>query len=203
MSEELKSLKDISFTGITGRIEFEDNGDREVGAGCTILNHDGTAYQAVGDWDQSTNFVLKTGVTEADFVWPTASGEKIKDVILPLCTTDDIGFIVADCGANSKRSITFAVAVDDGQSPICEGGESKPDDLDVDCEYSPINSTSSVLASTLGVAGAIFCGICALWVALNAKDSRIPQFEGNVKCRYFVRFASLIKLKINLRFVLV
>ena len=53
ITEELYTL---SFSGLTGTVDFEDTGDREIGTGFTIQNFDGTAIDGagvvtMGNWD--------------------------------------------------------------------------------------------------------------------------------------------------------
>jgi len=61
-----------SFSGASGTMEFESNGDREVGLPYAFLNHDGDSFVTVGVWKKETGLVAD--VTK--IVWPTASGGK-------------------------------------------------------------------------------------------------------------------------------
>ena len=186
-----EALKVISFESVTGTVDFETNGDREIGAGFTIKNYKTTGFEAIGDWDKSTGVTFKVGA-EAAINWPTSDNSKPKNLVLPNCMTEDIIATVADCDASGKRKATFAIKMN-GENPVCEDGTQLPADTEVDCEYSPADSSAGVLAVLLGVVGGGICGLWAFWIVLkfNTKVIKIAQ---PVFCLSFCVAAALLSL---------
>ena len=78
-----EALKKVSFQGVTGTVEFMDNGDREVGVGSAILNHDGLGdFSPLGSWTREAGFVYGEGRTRDGIVWPSSTGEQPSGVII-------------------------------------------------------------------------------------------------------------------------
>ena len=77
-----EALKKVSFQGVTGTVEFMDNGDREVGVGSAILNHDGGEFVPLGSWTRETGFVYGEGRTRDGIVWPSSTGEQPLGMII-------------------------------------------------------------------------------------------------------------------------
>ena len=85
----MNALKNVSFTGLTGKIEFENSGDREVGAGFTISNHDGTNFVTKGNWDTSTGFVASAGSDISTFTWATSDNSQPLNIVVKLILDEE------------------------------------------------------------------------------------------------------------------
>jgi len=77
-----EALKKVSFQGVTGTVEFMDNGDREIGVGSAILNHDGGEFVPLGSWTREAGFFYGEGRTRDGIVWPTSTGEQPSGVVI-------------------------------------------------------------------------------------------------------------------------
>jgi len=186
-----QALKDISFQSVTGTVDFENNGDREIGAGFTIKNYKTSGFTAIGDWDKSTGVVFAEGAKEA-ITWPSAGNVKPKNLVLPYCMTEDIIATVGNCEASGKRRATFKIKME-GENPVCEDGTKVPGETEVDCEFSHSGSSAGVLAYLLGVVGGGVCGLWAVWILIkfNTKVIKVAQ---PVFCLSFAIAAALLSL---------
>jgi len=168
-SQMQEALKSISFEGITGTVDFESNGDREVGVGFTIMNWASSdGYVTLGNWDKDSGLVYEDGA-EASIVYATEDNSSPPDIILPSCNTDDIIPTVAEkCSSAGKRAVIYAIKTNpETGDDVCEGGVPKPANKDLDCEYTPTDSSTGVLAVLLGIVGAGICALWTIWVLLN------------------------------------
>jgi hypothetical protein len=110
-----EALKDLEFEGVTGPIEFEANGDREVGVGYSVLNFQGgeEGWATLGFWTVDDGLVYADGLSLEDVVWPTANGEQPEDTCVQASAKKGgrarilvFGFHAADHCARSTRSTT-------------------------------------------------------------------------------------------------
>jgi len=177
ITEELYTL---SFSGLTGTVDFEDTGDREIGTGFTIQNFDGTAIDGagvvtMGNWD-AAGFVFESGQSQTTFTWATADGTKPLNVVLPLCTSDDIEAAVATCANDGTRSVSWAIKTDSDGNDVCTEGEANQIPTlatSVDCEYTPGGGSVGFLAFILSIVGAIICFGWAGYIGMNWKNKVI------------------------------
>ncbi|GMI36332.1 hypothetical protein TeGR_g10103, partial [Tetraparma gracilis] len=202
--DKLKSMD--GFQGVTGMIEFETNGDREVGTGFTIQNHDGTGFNDLGNWDKSTGLTYGDEVSVETIVFSSGVGSDFKPAnkVLKMCTPDDIDVVVEEeCSSSSKRIASFAVKVDVDGEPICEEGnapgQSPPADVELDCEYSPADSAAGFLAYILGIVGFGLCIVWMLWVAMNM-NNKVIKVAQPVFCISFAFAAAVVSVS-NIFFV--
>ena len=93
-SQMQEALKSISFEGITGTVDFESNGDREVGVGFTIMNWASSdGYVTLGNWDKDSGLVYEDGA-EASIVYATEDNSRPPDIVEEnLIATLNIGFL--------------------------------------------------------------------------------------------------------------
>ena len=73
----LGALHEVSFEGVTGHVEFAENGDRELGVGYAFLNNDGTEFIGLGKWDAESGLVFNENTGVEDVIFSTASGGMI------------------------------------------------------------------------------------------------------------------------------
>ena len=79
-----EALKDISFPGVTGTVDFETSGDREIGVGFTIRNFEkDTGMNTIGNWDKATGLVFDGAQSVKTMTWSTADGSIPSDVPPP------------------------------------------------------------------------------------------------------------------------
>jgi hypothetical protein len=194
----MEALKNVAFDSVTGRVDFENSGDREIGAGFTIKNYKPEGWTSVGNWDKETSMVFYDGEFE-NLVYPTADNSKPVNKVLPLCTTDDISVSVGECTSDAQRSATFSVKQDEYGDAVCQDGVSVPADVDVPCEYSPADSTAGFLAYILGIAGFGVCIIWAVWVGLNSSN-KVIKVAQPIFCIVFAGAAALVSFS-NVFFV--
>jgi serine/threonine protein kinase/ABC-type branched-subunit amino acid transport system substrate-binding protein len=72
----MDALREVSFEGVTGDVAFEENGDRQVGIGFTIVNHDGAALVELGDWLKDTGVTFRDGLSTDSIVWSSSNNVK-------------------------------------------------------------------------------------------------------------------------------
>jgi ABC-type branched-subunit amino acid transport system substrate-binding protein len=180
----MSTLKELSFTGISGTIEFESNGDRTVGVGFSVYNHDGEGnFGTIGGWEQSTGLVFATGNTVDSFIYANEANTPPPNIVLPLCGADHITPVVGKCNSDSMRPVTYVLETAEDsfgeQSPTCEGGlwDTVPVGQEVDCEYSPASSGAASLAFLLGIVGGIICLASCLWIILNISEQVIKMAQ--------------------------
>ncbi|GMI57779.1 hypothetical protein TeGR_g10963, partial [Tetraparma gracilis] len=166
---------------VTGTVDFESNGDREVGVGFTIMNWASSdGYVTLGNWGKDSGLVYEDGA-EASIVYATEDNSSPPDIILPSCNTDDIIPTVAEeCSSAGKRAVIYAIKTNpETGDDVCEGGVPKPANKDLDCEYTPTDSSTGVLAVLLGIVGAGICALWTIWVLLNfnTKVIKVSQPE--------------------------
>ncbi|GMH56076.1 hypothetical protein TL16_g02053 [Triparma laevis f. inornata] len=177
ITDELYAL---SFAGLTGTVDFEDTGDREIGTGFTIQNFDGTSIDGdgvvtMGSWD-AAGFVFNSGQSTSTFTWATTDGTKPVNVVLPLCTSDGIAATVAPCENDGTRAVTWAIKTDADGNNICLGGEaSQIPNLatSVNCKHIPSGGGVGSLAIILAIVGAGICFGWAGWIFMHWKNKVI------------------------------
>ena len=133
--------------------------------------NDVDTFEVIANWDQSTGALGTDGAAldAGVIIWPTADNTPPKNLVLPYCNTDDIVATVAEkCTSAGKRAVTYAIKTNpETNDPVCEDGVAKPADKDLDCEYTPTDSSTGVLAVLLGIVGAGICAPWTIWVLLN------------------------------------
>ena len=201
----IEQLKNMTFSGVTGSIDFETNGDREVGAGFTIMNHDGTGYSSIGNWDQATALVYGDGQSVDTIQWSGGVGEANKPVneVLELCTPDHIRLEVGDCDDGGKRQAVFEYKMKKKDNscdkedcelvPTCQDGVPKPTNREVDCHYAPTGSTAGVLCFVLGLLGFGTCVAWGVWV-FAFRNNKVIKVAQPMFCASFVVAAALLSI---------
>jgi hypothetical protein len=81
LQEALKQMG--AFEGVTGAVEFENNGDRETGIKFDIVNHDGNEFLSVGSWTAGGTVVWADEAAGKDsIVWSTLDGSQVIDEVI-------------------------------------------------------------------------------------------------------------------------
>ena len=131
----LAALRAVDFTnGVSGPIKFEGNnrvGAFKINKMTSSSDFSSATSAVVGSWNPSAGLTME------------ASFSGLPGQILPPpppCSTSDVVLnMQSECNSQSKHSITFSWGT------MCSGGESLPGDTEVDCEYTPMDSTAGII----------------------------------------------------------
>ncbi|GMI27150.1 hypothetical protein TeGR_g8528 [Tetraparma gracilis] len=179
----LEALRAVSFSdGVSGPIEFD--GNNRVGAFKVLrFSAAANASSEVGGWAPGGGLeVLESYSVPPQIVPPP-----------PLCTTTDVVLTIEDCDSAGKRAVAYAFNTTDEGNSVCEGGEELPEPTEVDCEYTPASSTTGMLATLLGAAGAAVCICWSLYMLKNKKHKAIVHAQLGF-CLIFSSSAGLMSL---------
>jgi hypothetical protein len=206
-SKILEALRAVSFSdGVSGPIEFD--GNNRVGAFKVLrFSAADAASSEVGGWAPGGGLeVLESYSVPPQIVPPP-----------PLCTTTDVVLTIEDCDSAGKRAVAYAFQTDEEGNSVCEGGEELPEPTEVDCEYvreappsltrlplppfpnhnlsryTPASSTTGMLATLLGAAGAAVCICWSLYMLKNKKHKAIVHAQLGF-CLIFSSSAGLMSL---------
>ena len=154
-----EALKAISFESVTGTVDFENTGDREIGAGFTIKNYKAdTGFEAIGDWDMSTGVVFKAGA-QAALTWPTSNNAKPVDVpskieelrmgfLHPFYTLDGTDYTYSSSGHNNLVGSLLALEEINGRDDLLPNTKLKFEVLDTHHDAGAITGHAISFATT-------------------------------------------------------
>jgi len=193
----VEKIKGFQFTGVSGDIVIDQNGDRSPNILLNNMRIDGDNWF----FEDVAVYVAADGVLELlvdleEFRWPGGATEIPVDVVvtLPYCHDEDYYYAVSGCDVSKvERYVNFYW----NESVQCEGGVSLPDTLALECDQVPIGSgvANGVVAITT-IGAIIGFGLLVFVIVLHKKPvikASQPEFLA-----IFIVSAMLVSLSNNL-----